>query len=90
MNRIEALGIINDYKYLLNTTPQDLRIENIYYTPTNGEKHDEVVKAILRGHHYEHLITNYNDFTVHVLYADDRDLGVVMFENLDELIKKLK
>ncbi|WP_185217520.1 hypothetical protein [Sphingobacterium mizutaii] len=90
MTREEALNLISDNRHLINTTPENSRIETIYYTPSNGEKHDEVVKAILMGYSYEPLLVGYNDFTVHVLYADDNNIGLAGFENLETLLNKLE
>ncbi|GEM_PF-3568038 len=89
MTRDEAHNLIDGNQHLINTAPFDSRIEFIYYTPSNGDKHDEVVKALLLGYSYEPIIAGYDDFTVNVLYADDRDLGIVFHETLDELLHKI-
>lgn len=89
MTKDEAIELINQNEHLINTTPENFRIEYIYYTPSNGENHEEIKEALYRDLPYEHLIEGYDDYTVNVLYTDDRNIAPEFFENLEVLLERI-
>ena len=89
MTRAEANELIRANQHLINTTPEKLRVAFIYPTPSNGEEHDEVVKALIMGYSFEPILARYNDFTVNVLYGDDYNMGLALHESLEFLLSKI-
>jgi hypothetical protein len=86
----EALQQVNDNSKLIGTKHGKGVIDELVIIPTQGDQLGEIIKQVLWGESYSHLLFGFDDFEIIGLldFQDYPNSGILLYDSLDNIINK--